>query len=174
MWSPPSPLHFFSSNMPQWNTCTIQEGWPILALHQTVRTYRADPGFSLGGGGGRKRLCARSHITRCAEPNSLSAGVGPLKGPGSCRVVLMLALSCYLSLIFKHSDKKNWEKKTETHSWSNFRRVRACCAPGSATDLVIERVRKHSFPKWHVLNGCIQWIWNYVLSGWRKWEQYTL
>ena len=53
--------------------------------------------------GGRKRLCARTHITS-AEPNSLSAGV-PLKGPGSSGVVVD-AFSCYLSLIFKHSDTK--------------------------------------------------------------------
>ena len=37
-------------------------------------------------GGGRKRLCASTHITS-AEPNSLSAGV---QG-GSSRVVLMLS-----------------------------------------------------------------------------------
>ena len=43
------------------------------------------------GGGGGKRLCARTHITS-AELNSLSAGVqGPLKGPGSSRVVLMVS-----------------------------------------------------------------------------------
>ena len=42
-------------------------------------------------GGGRKRLCASTHITS-AEPNSLSAGVqGPLKAPGSSRVVLLLS-----------------------------------------------------------------------------------
>ena len=41
--------------------------------------------------GGSKRLCARTHITS-AEPNSLSAGVqGPLKSPGSSRVILMLS-----------------------------------------------------------------------------------
>ena len=41
--------------------------------------------------GGRKRLCARTHIAS-AEPNSLLAGdQGPLKGPGSSRVVLMLS-----------------------------------------------------------------------------------
>ena len=51
----------------------------------------ADPGFSFGGGGGAQRLCARTHKTS-AEPNSLSAGVqGPLKGPGSSRVVVMLS-----------------------------------------------------------------------------------
>ena len=37
--------------------------------------------FHMGGGGGRKSLCASTHITS-AELNSLSAGVqGPLKGP---------------------------------------------------------------------------------------------
>ena len=41
--------------------------------------------------GGCKRLCARTHITS-AKPNALSAGVqGPLKRPGSSRVVLMLS-----------------------------------------------------------------------------------
>ena len=55
--------------------------------------------FIGGGGGGRKRLCARTHITS-AEPNSLSAGVhGPLKGAGSSRVVLML--SCAIWALFR-------------------------------------------------------------------------
>ena len=46
--------------------------------------------FFFWGGAGKKR-CARTHITG-AEPNSLLAGVqGPLKGPGSSRVVLMLS-----------------------------------------------------------------------------------
>ena len=41
--------------------------------------------------GARKRLYGCTHITS-AEPNSLSTGVqGPLKGPGSSRVVLMLS-----------------------------------------------------------------------------------
>ena len=57
------------------------------------------------GGGGCKRLCASTHIMS-TEPNSLSAGVqGPLKGPGSSGGCFN-ALSCNLSLIFKHSDKK--------------------------------------------------------------------
>ena len=71
-------------------------------------TPEADPGFSFRG---RKRLCARTHITS-AKPNSLSAGVQgsllrqPLKGPESSRVVLMLSRACYLNLNFKHSDLK--------------------------------------------------------------------
>ena len=48
--------------------------------------------FSGEGGGGRKRLCARTHITS-EEPNSLSAGVqGPLKGPGSSVLTLSRAI----------------------------------------------------------------------------------
>ena len=48
----------------------------------------ADPGFSFGGGGGRKRLYASTHIMTELTP---SVGVqGPLKGPGSSGVVLML------------------------------------------------------------------------------------
>ena len=61
--------------------------------------------FHLGGGGGRKRFCARTHITS-AEPNSLSAGVqGPLKGPGSSWVVLMLSRAIwafFLSILMKN------------------------------------------------------------------------
>ena len=53
--------------------------------------------------GGRKRLCDHTHITS-AEPKSLSAGVqGPLKGPGSSRVVLM-ASRAISEPYFKHSD----------------------------------------------------------------------
>ena len=59
--------------------------------------------------GGRKRSCARTHITS-AEPNSLSAGVqGPLKGPGSSRVVLMLSRAIwtlFLSILMKNLIKK--------------------------------------------------------------------
>ena len=69
-----------------------------------------DPGFSFSGwGGGRKRLCARTHITS-ADPNSLSAGVqGALKGPGSYRVVLMLSRRAIwaLSILIKYLDKTN-------------------------------------------------------------------
>ena len=59
---------------------------------------------------GRKRLCARTHITS-AESNSLSAAEGSrarLRALEALyRVVLINnTLSCYLSLISKHSDKK--------------------------------------------------------------------
>ena len=48
--------------------------------------------FHGGGGGAKDYVPARTlHITS-EEPNSLSAGVqGPLKGPGSSRVVLLLS-----------------------------------------------------------------------------------
>ena len=80
------------------------------SLNLRVHNTGADPGFPFrgGGGGGRaQRLCASTH--KHAEPNSLSAGEqGPLKGPGSSRVVLMLSRAIW-ALFFKHSDfKKNW------------------------------------------------------------------
>ena len=90
-----------------------------------VHVSGADPGFSFGGGGGRKMLCCSTHITS-AEPNSLLAGVqGPLKGPGSSRVVLMLSSAIWalhLSILIEDLDLK------KKHSWSNFRGARACCA----------------------------------------------
>ena len=85
--------------------------------------------FFFGGGGGRKRLCARTHITS-AEPNSLSEGVqGPLKGPGSSRVVIMLSRAIwalFLSILIKLGLIK--------YSWSKFRGARACCAPPPPLD----------------------------------------
>ena len=65
-----------------------------------------------GGGGGRKRFCAGTHITS-AKPNlPYTAG-----SRGRLRALEALgffdALSCYLSLIFKHSDTK-WAKTTTT------------------------------------------------------------
>ena len=66
--------------------------------------------FHLGGGGG-KRLCARMHITS-AEPNSLSAGVqGPLKDPGSSRVVLMFSRAIWALFFSILIYIKNWIKK---------------------------------------------------------------
>ena len=101
--------------------------------HQTEKLTGADPGFSFRRGEGRKMFCASTHITN-AEPNSLSVGVqGPLKGPGSSRVILMLSRAIwalFLSiLIIKKNDKK--------HSWSNFRGGggRLLRPPGSATEL---------------------------------------
>ena len=62
-----------------------------------------------GGGGGRLYMCARTHTHPERETRS------PLR-PGR---VFNNALSCYLSLIFKHSEEeKNGRKK---HSRSNFR-----------------------------------------------------
>ena len=57
----------------------------------------ADPGFSFKGGGGRKRLCARTHITS-AKPEVLGGG------PGSSRVVLMVsrAIKIRLSIPIKN------------------------------------------------------------------------
>ena len=76
------------------STAFIHDGSILIQRFPSVDVYTGvDPGFSFGGGGGggRKRLCARTHITS-AEPNSLLAGVqGPLKGPGSSGVVLMLS-----------------------------------------------------------------------------------
>ena len=66
--------------------------------------------FYGGGGGVRKRLCARiyTHITS-AKPNSLSAGVqGPLKGPGSSRVVLMVSRAFWASFLSILINKKKW------------------------------------------------------------------
>ena len=65
-----------------WHSCVDGD-----LIHPGNTYSGADPGFSYGGGGGRKRLCARTHITSAA-PNSLSAVVqGLLKGRGSSRVV---------------------------------------------------------------------------------------
>ena len=85
--------------------------------------------------GGRKRLCASTHITN-AEPNSLLAGVqGPLKGPGSSRVVLMVSRAIralFLSILILKIGEN-------THIVDPILgRARACCAPpppplGSAT-----------------------------------------
>ena len=100
----------------------------------------ADPGFSFRGGGGRKRLCARTHITN-AEPNSLSAGVrARLRDPE--------ALGCNLSLIFKHSDKK-LDKK---HSWSIGLRPPP---PGSATESMNSNISAPFFrDTYHFLDPC--------------------
>ena len=58
----------------------------------------ADPGFSFGGGGGRKRFCARTHITSARPEVPYGRAQGPRKGPGSSRgggggVMLSLVLS---------------------------------------------------------------------------------
>ena len=54
----------------------------FLPVLSRIQITGADPGFSFtGGGGGRKRLCASTHITS-VEPNSLSAGVQALEALG--------------------------------------------------------------------------------------------
>ena len=79
---------------------------------QSLRAAGADPGFSFRGA---QHMCLHAHIMS-AEPNSLSSGVqGPLKGPRSCRVVLMLSRALwalFLSFLIKF-----WIKK---ESLSNF------------------------------------------------------
>ena len=82
---------------------------PSKAIWKNLCMNRADPGFSFRGGGHKRLICARTHITS-AEPNSLLAGVqGPLKGPGSSRVVLMLSCAIW-ALFLSILKKKNWMK----------------------------------------------------------------
>ena len=73
---------------------------------------------------------------------SLTAGVqGPLKGPEALKV--FVDLSCYLSLVFKHSDTKLDKKK---HSRSNFKGgggARACCTPPLNPPLIMAFKREH-------------------------------
>ena len=68
-----------------------------------------DPGLSLGGGGGGggapKVMWAHAYASWAKSAKSL-------RRPGS-RVLALDALSCYLSLIFKHYDTKH-DKKTKT------------------------------------------------------------
>ena len=72
--------------------------------------------FHLGGGGAWKIMCAHAHHGHKARrplwPGS-RVRLRDLEALG----VFFYALSCYLSLIFKHSDTK-WEKKN--HSQSNL------------------------------------------------------
>ena len=91
---------------------------------------RVEPGFSFrgGGGGAQEIICARTHITS-AEAISLSAGVqGPLKGPGSSRVVLMLSRAIW-ALLLSILIKKLGENPIVYPILGG-----ACCSPlGSAT-----------------------------------------
>ena len=65
------------------------------------------------GAGGALKI-ARARTSRAQSPKSLTAGFrGPPKGFVSSPV--FDALSCYLSLIFKHSDTKWGYKKTKKH-----------------------------------------------------------
>ena len=65
--------------------------------HMQLRIRGLDPGFHLGGS--QKSKCPHAYYERGTE---LTFG----RGLGSSRVVFN-ALSCYLSLIFKHFDNKN-------------------------------------------------------------------
>ena len=52
----------------------------------------ADPGFSCGGGGGgRKRLCAPTHITSANPKVPYGQGPGPAEGPWKLSGFLMLS-----------------------------------------------------------------------------------
>ena len=106
-WRTKSARHWRESNPEPFDPeSTVQSNIPW-HLHNCTTVQLcltgADPGFPWGGGG-RKRLCTRTHITS-AEPNLLWAGVqGPLKGPESSRVVLMVSSAIwalFLSIIIK-------------------------------------------------------------------------
>ena len=79
------------------------------------------------GGGGDYYAC--THITS-AKPN-VPYGRGPGPSHGGAHLFLFLCtLSCFLSLIFKHSDTK-WDKTKQSRS--NFKGVPAAFPSGSAT-----------------------------------------
>ena len=87
------------------------------------------------------------HTSRARSPFNIWPGSeGPLKGPRSSRV--LDALSCYLSLILKHSDTKLGRKKKiiVDHNLEGSRG--ACCnapPPGSATDACNHLERDKTF-----------------------------
>ena len=65
-----------------------------------------------GGGGGMQKIMYAQSTSRAQSVKSITAGIqGLLKGPGSSRV--LDALSCYLSLILKHSVTKQ-DAKTQS------------------------------------------------------------
>ena len=66
----------------------------------------ADPGFPGGGG---KQLCARTYITS-GKPE-----VPYGRGQAMDALGFVYAPSCYLSLIFKHSEStQKWDRKTHS------------------------------------------------------------
>ena len=117
----------FISITQQWLYCFI-----IQPLSTSRYTKRADSGFSLGGGGGTTDYArARTFMTlRARNPKSLTARVqDPLEGPGSSRRGGGVdALSCYLSLIFKHSNTK-WDFKKQPIKKKKLGGVRLLCPP---------------------------------------------
>ena len=77
--------------------------WQLLSLPFCQLTG-ADPGFSFGGRGAKDYVPART--LRAQNQTHFRQGSGPAyKGPGSS---VLTALTPYLSLLFKHSEKKNW------------------------------------------------------------------
>ena len=70
----------------------------------------------------------RTHISAKREV-PYTTGVGPFKGPGSSRV--LDALSCYLSLIFKHPDTK-WKTKKYDQNGGGGGGETPAAPPGSA------------------------------------------
>ena len=88
-----------------------------------------------GGGGGGRLLCKQSPL------RLESRAAGPLAGPGSFTV--SDALSCHLSLIFKHSDT-NLEEKKNTLSIKFYWGARllrpVCTPPGSDTEMHVFEV----------------------------------
>ena len=94
----------------------------------SLSTTGVDPGFSNwgggGGGGGVQKIMHSQHTSQLQSAKSLSAEIhGWHKGPGSSRV--LNALSCYLSLILKHSDTKRDSKNNMTvdHFWGRGARL---------------------------------------------------
>ena len=81
----------------------------LLSNHQPISITGADPGFSWGGGGGRKILSTLMHITTVKPKVSCGRVPGPQNRPWKLSVFFN-SLSCSLSLIFKHSDTK-WDNK---------------------------------------------------------------
>ena len=60
-----------------------------------------------GGGGAQKVMCQHAHYERGTEL-TLAGVQGPLKGPGSSRVVLMLSRAIWASVLSILKKKKNW------------------------------------------------------------------